>query len=137
MDNEDSEPKSKVTKLRAAAKRIAAVPVDAKEPAAADDEAGDVAGTGAGPVLRKKDLLERVQAQSKAKKKDVKDVVEAVLTVLGEALAKGEELNLPPLGKARVGRHKGVSGGELYIIKLRRAGAKGEGPSEPLAGAAE
>ena len=90
-------------------------------------------------ALKKKDLLERVQALTKAKKKDVKDVVETTLQVLGEALAKGEELNLPPLGKAKVNRQKGVTGGDMYIIRLRRfAGkaakaAKEDGETEALA----
>lgn len=84
-------------------------------------------------TLKKKDLLERVQALAKARKKDVKDVVEATLQVLGEALAAGEELNLPPLGKAKVNRQKGVAGGDMYIIRLRRGNAKAERLAEPEA----
>ena len=80
-------------------------------------------------VLRKAMLLDRVGLIAKGKKKDVKEAVEATLLVLGEALARGEELNLPPFGKAKVTRQKGVKGGDHYVIKLRRAG-KGE---EPLA----
>ena len=100
-------------------------------------EASAIADDGEGAqtvaALKKKDLLDRVQALSKAKKKDVKDVVEATLTVLGEALAKGEELNLPPLGKAKVNRQKGVTGGDMYIIRLRRGNAKAERLAEPEA----
>lgn len=105
------------------------------------DEAAEAAAP-AGPTLRKKDLMERVGAISKAKKKDIKDVIDATLAVLGEAIAKGEGLMLPPLGKARITRQKDVKVGELYIIKLRRgAGGKGktptDDPEDPLADAAE
>ena len=88
---------------------------------------------GSAPLLRKKDLLDRVGEKSKAKKKDIKDVVEATLLVMGEALARGEELNLPPLGKAKVNRQKGVNGGDMYIIKLRRGAAKADARTDALA----
>ena len=101
--------------------------------AAASAVADETEGTQAVATLKKKDLLERVQALAKAKKKDVKDVVEATLQVLGEALAAGEELNLPPLGKAKVNRQKGVAGGDMYIIRLRRGNAKAERLAEPEA----
>lgn len=79
-----------------------------------------------GASLRKKDLIERVAQVSGAKKKDVKAAVEATLQVLGEALARGEALALPPLGKARVSRQKEAGAGEMLVIKLRRgAGAGG------------
>ena len=101
-----------------------------------DATGSETSGASAMPV-RKSDLLARVGALSKAKKKDVKEVVEATLLVLGEALARGEDLNLPPLGKAKVGRQKGVNGGDLYIIKLRRGAAKAGAATEPLADEAE
>lgn len=88
-------------------------------------------------TLRKKELLDRVGAIAKVKKKDLREVVEATLQVLGEALARGEDLNLPPLGRAKVGRQKGVNGGDLYIVKLRRGTARAESPTESLADEAE
>lgn len=100
---------------------------------APEPEPGNDPPDAATVVLRKKDLLDRVGALAQGKKKDVKQAVEATLLVLGEALARGEELNLPPLGKAKVGRQKGVPGGELYIIRLRRGPAKGETAAAPLA----
>jgi len=103
---------------RAGTRQVQAVP-DAADGAA--DAGGDASS---GTALKKKDLLERVMALSKAKKKDVKDVVETTLKVLGEALAKGEDLNLPPLGRAKVNRQKGVAGGDMYIIRLRRSNGK-------------
>jgi len=72
-------------------------------------------------TLGRKDLLERVRVASGAKKKDVKSIVEATLALMGEALARGEVLHLPPFGVARVTR--GLDGGEgkSLVVKLRRA----------------
>ena len=44
------------------------------------------------------------------KKKGVKEIVEATLSVLGEALQKGEALNIPPFGRAKVG--------DRYVLEL-------------------
>ena len=107
---------------------------------AAGDETADAdaaSGEGATGSLRKKDLLDRVGAKAKVKKKDIKEVVEATLLVLGEALAAGEELNLPPLGKAKVNRQKGVAGGDMYIIKLRRSTGKTAGADQATEALAE
>lgn len=72
--------------------------------------------------LKKKELIDRVVAASGAKKKAVKEIVEATLTVLGEALAKGEDLILPPFGKARVNRSRDTDGGTTMMVKLRQGG---------------
>lgn len=98
----------KAVKPEAAAEMAAEATPDA--PAAAE----------AAPALRFKDLLDRVVARSGTRKKDAKGVVEATLAVLGEALAKGESLNLPEFGKARVNRQKGEGGVETMVVKLRR-----------------
>ena len=55
----------------------------------------------AGPMMRKKELIEAVVAQSGVKKRDAKPVIEAMLSVLGNAISSGRELNLEPLGKFR------------------------------------
>jgi DNA-binding protein HU-alpha len=85
----------------------------APEPAPAAEQA-------AAPTLRLKDLVDRVVERSGAKKKDAKPVVEATLAVLGEALGKGEGLNLPALGRARVNRQKETEGGGTMVVKFRR-----------------
>jgi nucleoid DNA-binding protein len=82
-------------------------------------------------TLRKKELIERVAAVSGVKKQDTRAIIDAVLAVLGDALAAGETLALPPLGKARVNRHKDVDGGEMLTVKLRRGGPATA--KEPLA----
>lgn len=91
----------------------------------------------AAPVLRKKELLERVIKRSGEKKKAVKPIVEATLGILGEALAAGEELVLPPFGKARVNRQKDVGSAEMLVIKLRRQGDKPAGAAEGATAAAD
>ena len=75
--------------------------------------------------LKKKDLIQRVVAVMDGKKKGgVKEVVEATLSVLGEALQNGEALNLPPFGKARVAKSKGEGKTASLTVKLREAGQK-------------
>ncbi len=97
-----------------------------------------------GPVLRKKDLYDRVAAATGAKKGDVRLIADAVLDILGTALAAGEVLALPPFGKARVHRQKDLPSGELLIVRLRRGGSGGgrggqggNGENEALEEAAE
>ena len=87
-------------------------------------------------TLGRKDLLEKVREASGAKKKDVKTIVEATLSLMGEALARGEVLQLPPFGVARVTRGLDT-GAKSLVVKLRRA-KPGEKPAkETLAEADE
>lgn len=71
-------------------------------------------------MLRKKELIERVVARSGVKKKDAKPTIEAMLAVLGEALSKGEELNLHPLGKMKVTRVIEKPNAKVMVTKVRR-----------------
>jgi len=117
-----------------AAHKPAAKPKLVKVPA---PEAGAVAA--AKPVaakprdaLKLRELVDAVVKATNGKKKDVKPIIEATLTCLGAALSHGKDLNLPPLGKAKVGRQQDqASGGELIVVKLHRGagrgGAKGAG----------
>jgi nucleoid DNA-binding protein len=94
-------------------------------PAAAAAPAGDGMAEGKAPAsgLRLKDLVERVVAATGGKKKGVKEIVEATLTQMGDALQRGETLHLPAFGKARVAK-AGAEGGGAMTVKLRR------GPNE-------
>ncbi|MFC2969142.1 HU family DNA-binding protein [Acidimangrovimonas pyrenivorans] len=83
--------------------------------------------------LHRKELFGRVMAMSGAKKKDVKPIAEAVLTVLGAALEAGEELNLPPLGKVRIARRNANGAAEVLTLKLRRPTGTKESGKAPLA----
>ncbi|WP_283178187.1 HU family DNA-binding protein [Gemmobacter sp. 24YEA27] len=84
--------------------------------------------------LKLKDLLVRVAEQSDAPKKTQREVSEAVLAVLGTALAAGEELNLPGLGRLKVVKSSDKSGGAVLTVKVKNAGQKKEASGkEPLA----
>ena len=73
-----------------------------------------------GSQLKKPDLLEQVVARTNLKKRDVKPAVEAALSVISDALARGDEVVLPPLGKLRVVKAKDLSGGaQVLTLKLR------------------
>lgn len=78
-------------------------------------------------ALKKKDLIDRVLAVTGAKKKLVREIVEATLTVLGDALSKGEMLNIPPFGKAKVSRQQDAGTHKAMTVKLRRTTGGGQG----------
>ena len=86
------------------------------EPAAAPETASN--------ALKLKDLIDSVAEATGAKKPDVRKTVEATRAALGEALATGKSLTVPPLGKLRVVKTKGPA----LTLKLRLAdGAKAAG----------
>ena len=97
-----------------------------KEPAGAEERAAE---------MKIKTLVERVAEATGGKKKGVREVVEAVLHQLGEALQRGEGLNLPGLGRTKVAKTAEKGGAHHMTLKLRRAPHKkhkAEG-KEPLA----
>ncbi|SDG05685.1 HU family DNA-binding protein [Rhodobacter capsulatus] len=130
----------KSTKKSTAAKAVPPEPVPEELAPEAAPEAAPVAVR---VQVKKKDFVERVVLRSGAKKPVVRDLTEAVLAVLGEALAKGETLVLPPLGKISVARSVGKAGGEILHVKLRRMAAPedakkdDDSASNPLADAEE
>ena len=90
-----------------AAPKVAPVVVEAPQPVVA------------GPMMRKKELIDAVVAQSGVKKRDAKPVVEAMLQILGDSLRDGRELNLQPLGKVMVRRSKKTQSGTVLMTKVR------------------
>ncbi|MBM1556807.1 HU family DNA-binding protein [Sulfitobacter mediterraneus] len=73
-----------------------------------------------GPMLRKKELIEKVVDRAGIKKKDAKPVIEAMLAVLGEALTDHREINLPELGRIKVRKEKMLPNGRVMITKIRQ-----------------
>ncbi|MBM1631856.1 HU family DNA-binding protein [Sulfitobacter mediterraneus] len=73
-----------------------------------------------GPMLRKKELIEKVVDRAGIKKKDAKPVIEAMLAVLGEALTEHREINLPDLGRIKVRKEKMLPNGRVMITKIRQ-----------------
>ncbi len=119
----------KASSLRRMAK---AMPVQPE--VAAMDTAPEMAAEAKSVVggLRLKDLIERVVAATGGKRKGVKEIVEAVLTQMGDALQRGETLHLPNFGKARVAK-AGAEGSGALTVKLRRmtgSGGKGRATAE-------
>ncbi|MEM9710193.1 MAG: HU family DNA-binding protein [Pseudomonadota bacterium] len=71
-------------------------------------------------TLRKRDLIERLTAETGLKRRDVRAVTEALLAALGESVAKGESLSLEPFGKLRVARSAEGTGSRTHTCKLRQ-----------------
>ena len=98
---------------------VAARPVPVpEEPAEVPEQIVD-----RGPILRLKELIDRVATLSGEKRQSVRPVVEATLRVLGDALEAGENIVAPPFGKARVNRAKDTASGAMLTVKLKRVGA--------------
>lgn len=144
----DAKPAAPKPARKAPVKPVAkAKPVKATaKPAVADPAPVAVAAPQGGPEikvmsaansLKLKALVDQVADLTKAKPKLVKDVVEATLAAMGRALSEGQELNLPPFGKARVSRQKEVGTGEMLIVKLKRGGGAKSGKKDVTEGVAE
>jgi Bacterial DNA-binding protein len=102
----------------------AAAASDDGSPVRADRAAEQAEASGPGGMMKLKDLIDSVTAKTGGKKPEVKAAVEATLAALGEALATGKSLAVPPLGKLRVVKNKGPA----LTLKLRLAdGAKAVG----------
>jgi hypothetical protein len=135
----------KTSKISAVIPAVDPTPAPLKSVDQAPSEDGALEATApeateASTMIRKKDFIERIVAESGAKKGDVRLIAETALKVLGDALSNGEALNLPPLGRAKITRTIDKNDGEVLVIKLRRntpndAGEKTS--SEPLADADE
>lgn len=119
------------TKKPSAAKATKAAPKDASE----EDTAAPAEAKVKAPSLKMKDLIARVATATGAKKKGLKEIVEATLTEVGEAMSRGEDLNLPGLGRTRVARSAEKDGASMLTLKVKRGAHKkhAETAKEPLA----
>jgi len=70
--------------------------------------------------LTKKELIESVLERSDVKKKFAKPVVEAMIEVIGDAIATGREINLQPMGKIKPQRTKDSAKARVVIAKIRQ-----------------
>ena len=71
-------------------------------------------------VLQKRQLVAHVVRRTGLRSSDIKPVVEATLAELGNAIAAGMTLALPPLGRARVRHSIDRSGAEIVTLRVRR-----------------
>jgi len=85
------------------------------------------------PMLRIRGLVALVSEASGGKPRDVRAIVEATLTVLGDALARGDDMNLPGLGRTRIARSQERDGASHLTLKVRRGPHKAKTEKEPLA----
>jgi nucleoid DNA-binding protein len=84
--------------------------------------------------LKKADLLDQIVARSLLKKREAKPVLDAALALIGEALARGDELMLPPLGKIRVVKTKDLgAGAQVLTLKMRSGKDASQSDKTPLA----
>lgn len=110
-----------------ATKVAGAKPGGAKKPGSGAGKGGKssakapvVAPAPAGSPLKMKALVDQVAELTGGKKKDVRETLEAAFGAMGAALSQGQDLHLPPLGRARVGRVKDVAKGRMLVLRLRR-----------------
>ncbi|WP_439104363.1 HU family DNA-binding protein [Celeribacter marinus] len=118
-----SAPKNTAATKSAAAKSAAAksAATKAAKPTVVAASAVDIPVPAIVTELAKKDFLDRVTEASGAKRAIAKKIVDAVLMELGDALQRGENVNLPPLGKVSINRLKEVPNAHVLIAKIRRS----------------
>lgn len=92
--------------------------------------------------MKKKELLDLVVERSGVRKKFAKPTVEAMMAVLGEAIAEGRDLNLPPMGKIKQQRTKDAANVRVTVAKIRQSKDSGaakdtDDPENPKQGVAE
>ncbi len=90
--------------------------------------------------LKKRELLDQVLERSGVKKKYAKPVVEAMIELLGEAVADGRALNLEPLGKVIPQRVKDAGKHRVVVARIRqnkKDPSSESDPEQPVAAVAE
>ena len=123
------------TRAAASAAKTVSKPATTAKPRTSKIPAPDMAAkpATAAPVtpdeLKKRELIDLVVARSDVKKKYAKPVVEALLDVLAETLAKGREMNLQPLGKLKYNRTKETPSARVVVAKIRQSKTGNTGPS--------
>ncbi|MBZ8119404.1 HU family DNA-binding protein [Roseovarius sp. LXJ103] len=96
----------------------------------------DTSPENSNPEMKKQELMAKVVERSDVAKKHAKPVIEAMLEVLGEAIAEGRALNLQPFGKLKHNRIKDTPAARIIVAKIRQPKPQGvrAGPGkEPVA----
>lgn len=81
----------------------------------------DVPTTAGLSELKKRELMDLVVERADVKKKYAKPVIEAMMEVLGEALAQERPLNLQPMGRVLPQRVKDVGKHRVIITRIRQS----------------
>ncbi|MEL7014179.1 MAG: HU family DNA-binding protein [Pseudomonadota bacterium] len=94
----------------------------------------DVPSTAGKAELKKRELMDLVVERTDVKKKFAKPVIEAMIEVMGEALAEERPLNLQPMGRVLPQRVKDAGKHRVIITRIRqskdRAGQTDAAPGE-------
>ncbi len=90
----------------------------------------DVKSVTTAPELKKRELLDLVAERSGLRKNQIKPAVEAMMEILGEAIAEGRELNLEPFGKLKHQRAKETSNARVTVAKIRQSKSAGNRKDE-------
>jgi|SRR6056297_268032 len=96
---------------------------DANAPA--PEVVGEMTAVVEGPEMKKKELIEAVCARTDVKRKFAKPVIEAMMEVLGEAIAEGRVLNLQPMGKMVSKRSKETANARVSVLRVRQSKSAG------------
>lgn len=97
------------------------------------DATPDAGDAGEDLSLKKQELIALVVERSDVAKKHAKPVIEAVLTVLGDAIAEGRELNLQPMGKIKRKKLKDTDKARVIIANIRQSKAAQADATSPAA----
>ena len=89
------------------------------------------------PELTKKEMVERMVAQSGMKKGDARRALEATMAAMAEALREGNDLSLAPLGKIKIARTKDTPNGKMVVLRVKLKEPVLAVPKDPLAEASE
>ncbi|MEM7471024.1 MAG: HU family DNA-binding protein [Pseudomonadota bacterium] len=89
--------------------------------------------------VNKRELVERLMAETGMKKGQARGALEAVLGTLGQVLSEGKHISAAPLGKVKLVRKKDTPNGELVVlrVKLKKPGSGPDAAKNPLAGPTE
>lgn len=117
-----AKPKTRTTSTKSATAKTTRAPAAAKPaPKSAPVVVDTPQPVVAGPVMRKKELVDAVVARSGIKKKFAKPAVEMALALLGEAMQSGRALDMQPMGKIKVKREKKLSSGKMLVARIRQS----------------
>lgn len=97
-----------------------------------DKGKGAPSGAAGEPVVKRKEMMSRVATRANLRPNQVREVYDAVLQELGDALMRGEKLRLPPLGMVKVNRIQTSPDADVVVCKIRRNKAT-DRPKEALA----
>jgi len=126
-----SSTKASTTKKPAPAKPARAAtklaPGRAAAPGVKPEVMSDAPAETGGAELKKRELIDEVVKRSGVRKKFAKPVIEAMIDVLGEAIAGGREVNLQPFGKIKQQRTKDTANARITVARIRQS--KSAGPA--------